>query len=243
MIIDEQVEQQYLDEETTRQMAQPNAELRQYVEAEILPRYHNFDAAHRIDHALLVIEQSLRLATTVNNSPRYRNADGTKTRISIDMAYTIAAYHDTGLCEGRELHHQVSARIIREDANLRRWFSPEQIELMADAAEDHRASAKTEPRSIYGRIVAEADRAIDPESIIRRTVQYGLSHYPDLDKEGHYRRTLDHMAEKYAEGGYLRLWIPESPNGERLAQLRTIITDKEKMRNAFEKQWENLTGR
>lgn len=226
-----------LDERIARQ---PNTELQKYIEKEILPRYQSFDAAHQLDHVQMVIEQSLRLATTVSNSPRYRNADGSKTVISIDMAYTIAAYHDTGLTEGRETHHIASARIIRQDKHLLQWFTPEQIEVIADAAEDHRASSKSEPRTIYGRIVAEADRAIDPETIIRRTLQYGLSHYPELDKEGHYRRTLEHMAEKYDEGGYLKLWIPESPNAGRLAQLRAIIHDKERMREVFERQWEEL---
>lgn len=227
----------FFDRQTTRQ---PNAELQKYVESEILPRYQSFDAAHQLDHVQMVIEQSLRLATTVTNSQRYHNEDGLKTVISTDMAYTIAAYHDTGLAEGRETHHVASARIIREEKKLLQWFTPEQIEVMAEAAEDHRASSKSEPRSIYGRIVAEADRAIDPENIIRRTVQYGLSHYPELDKEGHYRRTLEHMAEKYAEGGYLKLWIPESPNAERLAQLRAIIKDSDKMREVFEQQWSEL---
>lgn len=219
-----------------------NADLKKYIESEILPRYKAFDAAHQMDHVLTVISQSLQLAHTISNSSRYMNADGTKMVISTDMAYTIAAYHDTGLTESRETHHTASARIIREDKELLKWFTPEQIEVMAEAAEDHRASSKSEPRTIYGRIVAEADRAIDPVTIIRRTVQYGLSHYPELDKEGHYQRTIEHMAEKYAEGGYLKLWIPESPNAEQLAKLRDIIRNKERMLEVFEQQWEDLTG-
>lgn len=225
-----------------RGVLEPDADLKEYIEKEILPRYANFDAAHRLDHVQMVIEQSLRLATIVTNSERYINADGTKTVISANMAYAIAAYHDTGLCESRETHHTASARIIREDKNLLKWFTPEQIEIMADAAEDHRASAKSAPRTIYGRIVAEADRAIDPINIIRRTVQYGFAHYPHLDKEGHYLRMLDHMAEKYAEGGYLKLWIPESPNGEKLAQLRDIIRDKAKIREVYDMLWGELNN-
>ena len=54
---------------------------------------------------------------------------------------------------------------------------------MKEAVEDHRASNKHVPRSIYGKIVAEADRIIDPDITLRRTVQYGLSNYPELDKE------------------------------------------------------------
>ena len=193
-----------------------NPDIRQYVETEILPRYAHFDAAHRVDHAQTVIRNSLEMAIHYD--------------VNTDMVYVIAAYHDTGLIEGRERHHIASGNIIRADKQLTRWFDETQIAIMADAAEDHRASSKHEPRTIYGKIVAEADRCIDPETIIRRTIQYGLSHYPELDKEGNYLRTTEHMREKYAEGGYLKLWIPESPNKQRLDELRKIFKNKEQFR-------------
>lgn len=79
---------------------------------------------------------------------------------------------------------------------------------------------------------------IVPETIIRRTVQFGLSNYPELDKEGHWQRTLGHLHEKYAEGGYLHLLIPGSPNEEPLARLRTIIKDETQLREIFEKVFE-----
>ena len=176
--------------------------------------------------------------------------------VDVNMVYTIAAYHDTGLCEGREKHHISSGRILREDTVLRSFmhpdnsagttertmplFTPEQIEIMAQAVEDHRASSTNEPRSIYGKIVAEADRLIDGPTIVRRTIQYGLTHYPQLDKERHYQRFLEHMAEKYAEGGYLRLWIPESPNATRLAVFQQTLKDPAATREMFEREWEAL---
>lgn len=125
--------------------------------------------------------------------------------------------------------------IVRKDQNLRQWFSEEEIETIAQAAEDHRASNKGEPRSIYGRILAEADRVIDPHQIIRRTIQYGLSNYPELNIEGHWERTVEHLLEKYAEGGYLRLWIPESPNAAHLEELRSIIRDRIRLRQIFDR--------
>ena len=107
--------------------------------------------------------------------------------------------------------------------------------MMADAAEDHRASAAREPRTIYGRIVAEADRFIDPETIIRRTVQYGLEHYPQLTHEEHYARMMSHLHEKYGRGGYLHLWLEDSPNAARLEELRAMMTDEASMRTLFER--------
>ena len=117
------------------------------------------------------------------------------------MVYTVAAYHDLGLCEGREFHHIVSGKILLADETLRQWFTDEQMLQMKEAIEDHRASNRDAPRSIYGKIVAEADRIIDPEVTLRRTVQYGLSHYPEMDKEQQYERFRKHLADKYAEGG------------------------------------------
>ena len=158
------------------------------------------------------------------------------------MLLTAAACHDLGLAVDRKTHHLESGRIIRADARLREWFSPEQIETIAEAAEDHRASAKALPRSIYGRLVAEADRMIVPETIVRRTVQFGLSNYPQFDKEGHWQRTLEHLHEKYAEGGYLHLLIPGSPNEEPLQRLRDLIRDTEKLRHLFETIYQEETA-
>ncbi|MCR4859999.1 MAG: HD domain-containing protein, partial [Bacteroidales bacterium] len=158
-----------------------------------------------------------------------------------EMVYAAAAFHDTGLCEDRKTHHLVSGRIIRQDPQLPRWFSPEQIETIAQAAEDHRASLRGAPRSIYGRIIAEADRQIEPEDIVRRTVQFGLAHNPESGREEQWTRTLEHLHEKYAEGGYLQLWIPESPNAGKLADLRALIADEKRLRALFEEIYRQET--
>ena len=200
--------------------------MKHYIESAIFPRYKDFDPAHRIDHALQVIAESLKLAKHYDVDER--------------MVYTIAAYHDIGLCEGRERHHLVSGRMLRADERLYEWFTDEEIETMAQAVEDHRASLDHAPRSIYGRIVAEADRLIDPMTVLLRTVQYGLSHYPELDKEEHYQRYCEHLQEKYAKGGYLKLWIPESDNAARLAELRVLIADEVRKRAAFERIYQSL---
>lgn len=193
----------------------------EYIEKNIIPLYDNFDRGHRRDHAQQVIERSAQLAKGFD--------------VDAQMVYVIAAYHDTGLCYGRENHHTDSARIILDDKELHRWFTPEQITIIAQAAEDHRASTDHAPRTIYGRIVAEADRLIIPELIIRRTIQFSLANFPTLDKEGHWQRSLEHLHEKYDEGGYLRLWIEGSDNGEHLKELRQIIANKTLLRKIFDK--------
>jgi uncharacterized protein len=204
-------------------------EIKAYIESEILPRYDGFDAAHRRDHADMVISRSVELAERLG-------AD-------VEMSYVIAAYHDTGLAVGRDVHHTESKRILLEDNRLREWFSAEQIATMADAVEDHRASSKQPPRTLYGRIVAEADRLIVPRTILRRTVQFTLTHHPELDREEGYERLVEHMREKYDYGGYLRLWIEESDNAQRLEELRRIIADKPLLRRLYEEIYDELVVR
>ena len=213
------------------------ANLKEYVEKEILPRHEQYDAAHQPDHIRRVIARALHTPQSLrDSSPNLGEQQ--------KMIYAAAAMHDIGICEGREVHHLASGRIIRADQNLRRWFTEEEIETIAQAAEDHRASATSKPRSMLGCILAEADRDIEPETIVRRTVEYGLSHYPELDREGHWQRTLDHLHEKYAEGGYIKLWMgDDSPNAAPLAELRALIKDEEKLRPLFERLFkENAHG-
>ena len=198
-----------------------NTDLIAYVESDIIPRYDSFDKAHNRQHVLTVISESMELA---------KNIDG----IDLNMVYAIAAYHDTGLCRDRKTHHIVSGEIILTDTTLRRWFSEEEIITMKEAAEDHRASADHEPRSIYGRIVAEADRIIDTNTVLRRTVQFGLKHYPELSKEQQYERFVEHLNEKYAPGGYMKLWFPESKNALQLRKLQSVICNEEQLRSLFE---------
>lgn len=204
-----------------------NQELEKYIYEEVVPRYREFDDAHKEDHALTVIAQAMHLLSGREEWLASQDDVDTIWFADVDenMLLAAAACHDLGLVNGRDNHHKDSGVIIRSDSRLAQWFTPEQIEVIAQAAEDHRASGKGAPRSIYGMIVAEADRVIDGETIIRRTVQFGFKHYPDLDREGHIARAIAHLHEKYGRGGYLRLWIPWSENAVRLNALQDIIAD------------------
>ena len=190
-----------------------------FIEKNILPEYQNFDKAHSTGHVTRVIRRSIELAKAVG-------AD-------IDMAYVVAAYHDMGMSGPRAVHHITGGRILANDARLKRWFTPEQLKIMREAVEDHRASASHAPRSVYGRIVAEADRDLDPEVVFRRAIQFGLANYRQLDKE--WKRFTEHMANKYSAEGYIKLWIPQSDNGKKLNLLREIISDKQRLRPIFDR--------
>lgn len=201
-------------------------EIMHFVENAILPRYTAFDRAHSLRHVTSVIAQSLRLARRVG-------ADE-------DMAYVVAAYHDLGLEGPRAVHHLTSGRILAADRRLSRWFTPAQIKIMREAVEDHRASASKAPRSVYGKIVAEADRELVPRTIMLRTIEYGLDHYPTLSTAEHYERFVRHMEEKYSQTGYIRLWIPGSENEEHLREIRQIIASPALLRQHFDELWAEI---
>lgn len=204
-------------------------EIIDYVERVIIPRYAAFDRAHQESHVRMVIEQSLKLA---EHTPS----------INSDMVYVIAAFHDLGLVNGRENHHKDSRRILEADEFVRTHFTAEQILTMGRAVEDHRASNSQKPRSEYGLIVAEADRFIDPETIIRRTIQYGLANYPQLDRAGHYQRTIEHLHAKYGPKGYLKVWISWSDNAKNLKKLHALLTDKPQLDEIFNRIFDEETA-
>lgn len=194
--------------------------LRDYIGEHILPQYENFDPAHGPEHVRRVIENSMELARGLEVDP--------------GMVYTIAAYHDVGIRYGRENHGVTSGKVLFEDPALERWFSPEQRQVMREAVEDHRASKQGEPRSLYGRIVSEADRDIDPEEIVRRSVEFGKARCPELTREEQLCRAQTHIREKYGEGGYLHLWLPCPRNERGLATLREWLKTG-KLREVAEK--------
>ncbi len=203
-----------------------NLEIMNFVERDILPRYNAFGHSHGIVHVQRVIRNALALVPA--------------TGADIDMVYVIAAYHDLGMEGPRAIHHITGGKILAADARLRRWFSAEQLRVMKEAVEDHRASASHAPRSVYGMIVAEADRDLEPQVVFSRTIEYGLENYRELDRQAQWERFASHMDSKYGANGYIKLWIPNSPNEKRIKTLRDIIADKARLHQVFDELFDKL---
>ena len=203
-------------------------DLVEFVETKILPKYANFDKAHNMEHVTRVIRNSMALART--------------TGADVNMVYVIAAYHDLGMSGPRAIHHITGGKLLMQDMRLRKWFSESQIKIMKEAVEDHRASASHAPRSMYGKIVAEADRDIDPDMVLRRTVQFGLANYPEKSRDEQWKRFCDHLENKYSNNGYIRLWIPGSENEKKRKALREIIADRHKLLQIFNDIYQQESG-
>lgn len=205
----------------------PNLEIMEFVENNILPRYNSFAASYGISHVQRVINNALDLCKV--------------TGADVNMVYVAAAYHDLGMEGHRAIHHLISGKILSADARLKRWFSSEQIRIMKEAVEDHRASSSRTPRNLYGKIIAEADRELSPDIVFKRVLEYGLEHYPEKGREEQWNRFNEHIQNKYGITGYIRLWIPNSPNAEKLNEIRKIIETHGKLKNIFDKLYDKLT--
>lgn len=200
-----------------------NSDLKEYIQKNIMPQYNNFDKGHGVDHVQKVISSSLRIAKDFD--------------VNINMIFTIAAYHDIGLSDGRKYHHITSGHILEQDEQLKKHFDDQQIILMKQAVEDHRASNDYEPRSIYGKIVAEGDRDITLDKIVYRTMQYGKKNLPHYSYEQHFERLYEHIESKYGENGYLKLWLNTEDNINGLKEIRELLKNKSLMRDFCKQYW------
>lgn len=142
---------------------QVSLEIMEFIEHNILPKYTAFGKSHGLQHVNRVIKNSIELAN-------YTGAD-------INMVYVIAAYHDLGMSGPRAIHHLTGGKILSNDSRLKKWFNADQLKIMKEAVEDHRASSSHTPRTIYGKIVAEADRDLELDVVFSRAIQYGLENY------------------------------------------------------------------
>ena len=191
-----------------------NKELVRYIEDKIFPLYNRNEEGHGIGHIKTVIKRSLELAK--------------KYDVNLDMVYTIAAYHDLVHYIDRKTHELISAEIFVKDEKVKQWFTDEEVNIIKEAIEDHRASSNHEPRSIYGMIISTADRTIvDIDNTIKRTYSYGKKNYAELPEEEQVERVYEHLTEKYGENGYAKIYLEDREFDEAIKKLRQALSNKE----------------
>ena len=194
----------------------------------IIEKYKKFDGAHDDAHARMVIKNSEYIATNMMKDE--------KIEIDMNMVKVIAAMHDLGLAYDRETHHIKSGEIVRKSKELRKFFTEEQIELIAKSVEEHRASYKGEYTSVYSKIVSDADRMNDINTMISRTYKWNRKHYPDLNDEEIYNEVIQHLQDKYGEKGYARFNTKYAEDV--LNQSRQIIMNNDE----FDKIYKDMYG-
>ena len=204
-----------------------NEELKKYIENNILPEYEKNDEGHRIDHIEYVIRRSLNFAKKVKD-------------INLDMVYTIAAYHDITHHINPKTHEIDSAKYLKDDKNLREFFTEEEINIMSDAVADHRASNESEPRTIYGKIVSSADRNTILDAPFKRTYAYRLKNSPDSTLEQIIKESYDHLVSKFGNKGYAKekMYFEDLEYKKFLSDLNYYLSDYE----LFKKEYKRINN-
>lgn len=180
-------------------MDQVSKHIIEYIETEILPQYNSI-GGHTDKHIRQVIERSLNF---FEQAPE----------LNIDMVYIIAAYHDLGRLIDNETHNLESAKLLRKDKFIKEHFTDEEINIMAEAVEDHRASLGREPRSIYGKLISSADRNTSLEETLSRSFDYTSHINPDMTEDELIETARKHLRKKYSPDGYAaKTMYFEDPN-------------------------------
>lgn len=193
-----------------------NEELVKYIEENVFPVYEKNEVAHGITHIKDVIKRSFRLVET-------NGLDVDK-----NMVYVIAAYHDIGHHIDAGNHEHVSAEMMMEDEELKKYFNADELNIIHDAIEDHRASSKTDPRTIYGKIVSSADRNESVEQCLKRSYVYGKKLLGDVTDEEVYENAYNVLKSKFGEGGYAKFFFRDAEYEKFLKEIRELMSDKEK---------------
>ena len=172
-----------------------------------LPRlYKSVDYGHQWDiHITEVIEHSFEIAELIQTNR--------KLKLNPNIIYVAAAFHDIGLLKGRDGHEKSSALYIKSvvKEKLTEWFDEKEIKLIAEAVEDHRASVGRKARSVYGEIVADADKINSPEMLMLRCWLYRIKDIKEdlSNKDTAFEGMYAHILEKYGVQGYSKLQSPE----------------------------------
>lgn len=207
---------------------QINSDLEKLMEMYILPEYNKNEKAHGINHIYYVINRCFELI-------EQNNLD-----VDNNMIYTIAAYHDLGHHIDPKKHEQISAEIMWKDERLKQFFSNEQLVIIKEAIEDHRASSKNEPRSIYGKIVSSADRNNTVNQCLERSYYYGKKLNPNATDKELYERAYYHLNDKFGYNGYAKFFLKDKTYENFLKEIREVLKDKEKFCEIQEKYIKKL---
>lgn len=192
-----------------------NSTLKKYIKENVLPKYNKNEKAHNLEHIEYVIRRSFELI------------EQNKLDVNKNIVYVVAAYHDIGHHIDSKKHEIVSAEIMSKDENLKNFFTNEELLLIKEAIEDHRASSNHKPRSIYGKIVSSADRNNTVEKCLERSYYYGKKQRPESTDRELYERAYEHLNLKFGLNGYAKFFLKDAEYEKFLEDIREILKNKE----------------
>ncbi len=191
-----------------------NGKLKKYIEANILVEYEKNDEGHNIEHIEYVLSRALEISKNYN--------------IDLNMLYVVACYHDIACYINRKEHERLSAEKLYNDNKLREFFDEEQMLIMKEAVEDHRASLEYEPRNIYGKILSSADRKVDVDVYLKASMGYYIKTHPDISKEDLIEDSYNFAIKKFGKQGYAvnKIYVKDEKYEKFLNEIQYLIDNK-----------------
>ncbi len=211
------IEEKHVKEKKTSRI---NPELKEYVEREIFPEYEKNDKGHDINHIVQVLKRSFALSKQLED-------------INLNMVYVIAAFHDIGHHINKEEHEIVSANMFYENEKMKEFFTEEERTIIKEAIEDHRSSLEGEPRTIYGKLIASADKTPDLKTMVTRTRAYSMKHFKEMTEDEMFEREFNHLNEKFGSEGYAKCYIKDEEYEAFLNDMKEILSDIEKYKEYY----------
>lgn len=195
-----------------------NLELKKYIEEKILILYDDNSSGHGLEHINSVIRRSFELVDEFNLD------------VDLNMIYVIAAFHDIGYKINPDKHEEVSSDIFINNMDMKKFFDEKQINIIAEAIIDHRASLEYEARSIYGKVISSADREISVENMLKRSILFQADKHkkenPTIYQIIEY--SYQKLSRKYGKDGYAKMYFPDKKYYNYLKKIQEILEDKDK---------------
>lgn len=207
-------------------------ELKDYIMKNIKEKYKHFDKAHNVQHYNYVTKNCVNYGKKLIEKGE---------NIDLDIAYIVGAYHDIGIINGRENHALSSGKLVRVDAELKKYYDNNTIEIIAEAVEDHSSHLSYEPRSIYGKIVADADRSNSKYLIFSRPIKYRLKNVGCKSKNEIIDEVYEFVKNKYGRDGYVKYWLNIKETITEQNNIWNLLDDEESCRRYIEGLFDEIT--
>jgi len=153
--------------------------------------YVNNDAGHYIDHADDVYKEMMRLNLHLG------------LQLNEDMIFMTAYTHDIFVNEGRKNHHSLARDyVIGNSDTFLEQFDPDELRLIGQAVNEHRASGKDHYSNDYARLIRLGDKGTpNLDKIIMRGYTSN-KHKHDAIDEDMATEVVHHLKDKYGRDGY-----------------------------------------
>jgi len=207
-----------------------NPNLKEYIENKIVPEYQLNDGGHNINHINYVLKRAIEIS-------KYYE-------INYDILYACVMFHDIACHIDRENHEKLSADRAYNDEFLNSFFNPEEINIIKEAVEDHRASSDHIPRNIYGKILSSADRKVEIKVYMISSMSFEIKKHPEKSKEQIISDSYEFAIKKFGKSGYAvdKTYVNDIKYKQYLKDLQYLIDNKNKYYEIASQVYEELIG-